>query len=157
MFWGQEEVDFLIDLGWKCNRCGHHFGVFHCHYCQKIIEKTLWLVFNAFAQQSGWYVMMKTLKNMPIFCKAYHHHIQTPGMRAFSTALGLCLRRQEIFVTLGIMDVFFLKKKSSFHCHYYQSNPAPPDQLHISLVVLVTFLTLDICAHPHQRHSGLLE
>ena len=47
--------------------------------------------------------------------------------------------------------MFFSKKKSSFHCHYYQSNPAPPDQLHISLVVLVTFLTLDICALPHQR------
>ena len=59
------------------------------------------------------------------------------GPIIFNPALGFCLSRQEIFVTLGI---FFSKKKSSFHCHYYQSNPAPPNQLNISLVILVTVL-----------------
>ena len=87
----------------------------------------------------SWWKLFKTS-----LCHLFANHITTTFRRQacvhlvpiiFNPALGFCLSRQEIFVTLGI---FFSKKKSSFHCHYYQSNPAPPNQLHISLVIFVT-------------------
>ena len=112
MFWGQEEVDFLNDLGWKCNRCVHYFGVFHC---QIIIERTFvtsiqclppaeWVICHAENSIKHPFAICLQIISPHSGLQACVHLIPI----ILNSALGLCLSRQEIYVTLGMF--FFLKK-----------------------------------------------
>ena len=76
MFWGQEEVDFLNDLGWKCNRCGHYLGVFHCHYCQCVCYCAL----NGTNFQTLFYPTFFLLQMNPTYMKWILHLVSVKNI-----------------------------------------------------------------------------